>query len=387
MRIWLLLAMFVVTSPLQAMERREFARRMSQLSEGDSRARVEELLGRPDAIQTEADWDGLVISEVESVYCYGSAERLGYPTLGSVALTDNGTVKYVWGGEGEPPASGAIDEGELRRLMYLLDKAPEINSGFYDPRPVIAIVNALQPLGKDKSVLVLSEFFRVLPMLREHESGEGMILVMRTLFDVPDPAGYMGRFTLGGPRPGDEAIPDNGKPTEAQRKMQEDGFRRLPRFPIVIEDDIPFLYVAPFSIGGFVEPPVVYLEEFKKSGSLRESPLRPGGRPVDACQRVIDRIFSEPILANGGVSKDWCHANISRELQQQTLRLVMDSYELPKGIGRREWDEKPVILRWDGRQDVDLYYNGDEATWTEAVKAIAELTLSWDEKNNRYVRE
>ena len=112
---------------------------------------------------------------------------------------------------------------------------------------------------------------------------EGMFLVMRTLFDAGPEAGGMPRMQVGVPEPPD--------PNDA---------RVAPRFPIVLEDDIPLLAVVGYSIGGMPERPEDHLVWFRAHGVLRSHPLRstdrpletliaclPGTSPINCCRRRL----------------------------------------------------------------------------------------------------
>ena len=74
---------------------------------------------------------------------YGSNGHLSFATLGSIYLTNDATVQYLFGGTGLPPPTGMFVESRLRELLRLLDAVP----GSGDPLAVIAAVNALQPLA------------------------------------------------------------------------------------------------------------------------------------------------------------------------------------------------------------------------------------------------
>jgi len=53
----------------------------------------------------------------------------------------------------------------------------------YDPRALIRAVNALQPLGKERALAAIGELLRV--ALPSDPAYEGMLLVLRVLFEVP----------------------------------------------------------------------------------------------------------------------------------------------------------------------------------------------------------
>ena len=136
-------------------------------------------------------------------------------------------------GKGKPRVNALPEEQELHRLLDCLGQVrqvppiPSYPFALYNPRVLIRAVNALFPLGKEKALAVIDEFLRVhrlddddgiqLDYYAEYQLDdgeyEGVLLVLHTLFDVPETRGHS----------------------------------RLPRFPITIEGDIPLL----FTEGGY----------------------------------------------------------------------------------------------------------------------------------------
>src|SRR5262249_41157779 len=143
------------------------------------------LLGKPDDIRTQFDPGGIYPRTIKEVWCYGTNGHLTFPTLGCVSIDRKDTAKFFHGGYAEPPPTALFAEAELRELLRLIDRAPEFDGDRYDPLPVIQIVNALQPLGKEKALAALEEYLRV---DSHYHSGarQGLFLVLRVLFDVPE---------------------------------------------------------------------------------------------------------------------------------------------------------------------------------------------------------
>jgi hypothetical protein len=172
-------------------------------------------------------------------------------------------------GKGSPKTTGLLTESQLRRLLAILDDVTSYDSGSYNPRTVIRAVNELQPLGKEKALAVIEEFLRVI----EPEHGHGDICsVLRVLFDVPDEPGYMPKMFAG------DIWPSSPK----DEKL-------VPRFPISIEGEIPFLLTDDNSGDGPGPPPrpQEHIDYFRRHGRLRARPLQPTDKPLDALTAFV----------------------------------------------------------------------------------------------------
>lgn len=241
--------------------RPQFARAISELTVGMPEKDVLRQLGRPDDVRTEHDPGGISTVGTKEIWRYGTSGHLTTATLGQIYIDKNDQVQYVFG-KGTPPPKGMFEEKNLRVVLDALGEVPSYNAGWrYNPREVIRAVNLLQPLGKEKSLAAIDEFLRVASHF--HDSGrEGVFLVLRTLFDVPADPGYMPPMLVGAPTP-----------------AEPDGHSLLPRFPIAIEGDIPFLLVEGYSLAGFPEQPESHVAYFRKHGQVRAKPLAPSDRP------------------------------------------------------------------------------------------------------------
>jgi hypothetical protein len=149
-------------------------------------------------------------------------------------------------------------EEELRSLLRLLDTAPVLQGSRYNPLSTIRIVNRLQRLGKEKALAAIDEYLRVTPAPLDSEANEGVFLVHRVLFDIPEPPGYMPVMWVGAPSP--EAPKDP---------------KLLPRFPIVIVDDVPILVIRGYDILAVPQRVEEHVAYFRKHGKLRANQLRP----------------------------------------------------------------------------------------------------------------
>ena len=148
------------------------------------------------------------------------------------------------------------DDRETRMIDATLERVAETPPDRYDPGAVIDAVNALHALGKDEALLAVER--------RADEANDvpyGLFWVLRTLFDVPPDRGFP-PVRLG--------QPDIPAPAQPQR---------LPRFPVMIVNDVPLLAVRGYSLGGMPEPVQAHVDYFRAEGELRASPLsRPSSR-------------------------------------------------------------------------------------------------------------
>jgi len=343
--------------------RHEFATAMNKVKVGMSEAEVVALLGRPDDMRTERDPGGVeprtdpiafFNCKTKEVWRYGASGHLTTALLGQVYIDKDGVVEHVFG-KNTPPPKRMFAERELRSLLDALGHVPSYNSGWeYNPRNVIKAVNLLQPLGKVKALAAIDEFLRVTSHLHD-ERREGMFLVLRTLFEVPDSRstlfsapknrGYMQPMQVGGSRP---KAPDDPK--------------LLPRFPISIEGDIPFLLVRDFSSSLDPEQPESHVAYFRKNGQIRAEPLAPSNRPFRALESFAKSprwIYSEPDGFDGDDDGQLF-------LGVQLLKLLESVYRFDP-----DYDK--------GLSDAEA----DRAVGTIFAKA-ADLEIHWDSSAHKY---
>ncbi|MCH8047448.1 MAG: hypothetical protein IID44_27455 [Planctomycetes bacterium] len=323
----------------QVITRREFAAAMSQLKVGMSHRDVLRLLGEPDDKRTKYDPGGTADQKNEE-WRYGTSGHLTTATLGQVFLDDDLTVKSIFGA-GKPATEGLPEEKQLCRMLRVLDRVPSyfLHSTNYDPLPVIQAVNILQPLGQRRALAVLEEYLRV---TSSRDSGrEGMFLVLRVLFEIPDDPGH--------------------HPKIFGLLEEEKDMKSWPRFPIVVQDDIPFLAFGSFGLAGGLELPELHLAKYRDA-KIRERPLTPTNKPLQALEKLIASARWRI------VNKTW-HWNdkISRAvLQEQSLRLVNSAFRVKAGLddARLPW-KKPKQRR-------------------RILDDFSKLSLRWDPTRNNY---
>ena len=231
-------------SPKSQPERLKFAEKLAQVRYGDREAEVRRLLGTPEDIRRAPD---SVPYPTDEIWCYGTNGHGSLATVGEVCLRQ-GSVVWVAGGYGKPPLPSVIGEKELRAGMRFLHPGPEC-SGYNDPLHLIRVTNYLQPLGKEKALAIIGEYGRI------HDVGideTWLFLLLRTLFDVPQPPGHMPEMLIGAMSP---AWPKDRT--------------RVPRFPVVVVDDIPFSLLWGVTLAGEAEPVTRHVESFREHGTIR----------------------------------------------------------------------------------------------------------------------
>ena len=228
-------------------DRTEFYEALNQVKEDMSQAEVKKILGEPDDIWQYHEMGELV---ADSMWAYGSEGHLGFPTLGRVYFMDE---KVWFHGPNEDPFEQLVPEEQLRRTLRLLgDRRPR--SLTHDPLWVVRCVNALVAMGKDKAIFCIEQYLRVVSPTWDADSD--LFWVMRALFEVPDPPGYMQVPAIGAispTPPGDLTV--------------------TPRFPIVIVYEIPFNVLTGVQLGGSPEQPLWALRGYYSKWPLRKKPL------------------------------------------------------------------------------------------------------------------
>jgi hypothetical protein len=154
--------------------------------------------------------------------------------------------------------------------VSVLASAARSDFARFDPGDLIAAVNELYALGKDSALDAVERHLAAADRLADPQ--HGLFLVLRLLFEVPADPGFQPPMHIG--------IPSIAKPRDA---------RALPRFPLLVVDDIPFLLVTTFVLAGSAQPVEAHLEHFRRNGTLRAEPLRPkaDATPTEILSRLV----------------------------------------------------------------------------------------------------
>lgn len=155
-------------------------------------------------------------------------------------------------------------------LDDILERASSSDFAKYRPGPVVDAVNALLPLGKDGALAAFDRFLAAKDL--DADPHEGLFVVLRVLFEVDGNSHPPMR--LGGSMPDIPLTPSS-----------------LPRFPIVLIDDLPLLLVSGYVLGGEVEPLSVHLDHFRRHGTLRARPLAPPAMAPAARMAKLEQLY------------------------------------------------------------------------------------------------
>lgn len=316
---------------------------MAKIKEGMTENEVLALLGKPEDMQAQTDLGGISTTRTREIWRYGTAGHLTFPTLGCVYIDKDRKVQYVDWERGEPPDPKILPEEQLRSLLRLIDKAPSYNSAYHcNPLRVIQIVNALQPLGKEKALAAIEEYLRVASKL-EDNGREGVFLVLRVLFDIPTDPGYMPRMYVGAPYP--------SEPKDA---------KQIPRFPILLQDDVPLLLVSGYMLAGIPQQPESHVKYFREKGQLRSKLLSPGDAPLG---------LFDALEKNKSIRYEKHDAQSGILIANQLLNLIESVY-------RRDADR-------DGLK-FSPYYDEVDCLWKSIEADVAKLHIRWNHEKARY---
>jgi hypothetical protein len=217
---------------------------------------------------------------------------------------------------------------------------------YYNPRTVIRAVNELLPLGKEKSLALIEEFVRVIspPEEAPGRTGESAIFpVLRVLFEVPSDPGYMPEML---------ASPDSPK----DKKL-------LPRYPVCLEEDIPFFLSDWRNGDGGDRPPDAQedIDYFRRHGRLRARPLRPTDKPWDAITAFAKSPRWKALPRRN--QRDQLYG-----LQYEMLNLLDSVYQIDP----------------DPSREMFPFWPAGAAQRQKVLNEVARLKIRWNPSENQY---
>jgi hypothetical protein len=149
-----------------------------------------------------------------------------------------------------------------------IDDAARLSFDDHDPVLVVAAVGELVPLGRDAALRRIREVAADVPPAPD---AVGLMWVLRTLFDVPADVGHA-PLDLGDP----DVPPPPGN--------------SLPRFPIVLVQDVPLLVVRGYVLAGFPGSVADNADFYEEHGRIRAAPLAP---EPDGLREAFHRVWGE----------------------------------------------------------------------------------------------
>ena len=289
---------------------------------------------------------------------YGGSKDTAPASVGSVYFDKRGLVRAVCG-KGTAVSEGILDEQTLRAVFAVLSQVPSYNDSgeHFDARKVIRAVNTLQPLGKARALAAIEEFLRVTPA--HDPAREGIFLVLRALFEVPSNLDNMPTMYVGQPYP----MPP------ADRTLS-------PRFPLVLEGDVPFHLVVSFGLFGVPEVPERHCASFRRDGVIRDRPLVPTNDPIGALDlfmqssrwRFVDRHgqMNNRVLADRNLRRQLLRlldTVIYTERDRNGAFVLPDEYALNELFDRIRGQD----LKWDASRAIYTFADGTVLPTTQTL--------------------
>jgi hypothetical protein len=247
----------------------------------------------------------------------------------------------------------------LSPTQRLINAVPSVNQLEFNPVPLIRAVNHLHGLGKEKAIAALRDFLTIAgdhpfaqrdPENIDTSDRQCVFLIVRLLFQPATQGEVLPQIKIGAMSP----RPD---------PMEEE---QWPLYPLVLQDDIPFLIMSGVLLRGSAQRPEEHVDWAEKHGKLRNKPLCPADNPFQA----VATLWSQPKavkLFGGSDSKrpsEYCRTY----LRMQGWRMVREL------VGHKQ----PLFQEENGvRYDVD-------ADWEELRRAASEIKIYWDEKKQGY---
>lgn len=353
-------SLLAIQAPVQALpdrsDRAAFSLALVHIKRGMTEKQVLAVIGRPDYIRPTPYATPEMRPAGDVTWYYGSPGKNSMGTLGQVRFGSANSVSDVMGAsEQAPVASRLFREDELRPILLLLDSTRGLTR-HYDPLAYIRIVNAPQPLGKERALAAISEFLRV---SANHEAQEGIFFVLRVLFDVPNPPAHMPQMLIG-----------------AMAPLEPTDMRICPRFPVIIVDDVPFSVLDGLMLGGVAQNPAEHVEYFRKHGAIRKELLRPPDDPMrimSDLKKSQDWIWNRPYSGRGMMGDKWNvrdEGDVVSFLRDEWLRVVDTLYHVE--------DDNSFY----GTKLVGLQHPGK--AWTEVENSFRAMKTRWDPAAMRY---
>lgn len=334
--------------------RATFTKRMAKVQRGMSPLQVVALLGPPDEIR------GLDADERIVRWCYGVGKESGFPTLGQVWFirqTKNSqrseSVLHAYGGQDSPPSEKIISEPDLRRLLDVVgtvdfDKTGGLFGWTFDSLIYIRAVNILLPEGKERILVVLSEYFRVWGV----SPLENILALIQLLFESSSQQSTVPAFTQ-----------------RLYYSPGSSGIEDIPDFPIVIIQDVPILMFGNYMNEGIHDgynPPRQYLQYLRKQGHLRSQPLHPTDQPLE----ILVKLVGEEGIRDDRLS-DY-DASKRQAFMHQLLRLL-----------RSVAPETRLYCLAPEQPDVKI----KAEQWQQILAEASRRTIRWNPSINDYKRQ
>ena len=144
-------------------------------------------------------------------------------------------------------------------LFALLDAVGPIDGDQYDPRPVIAAINALQPLGRETGTALLQRYARA--RVASLSDRDGLFAVLRVVYEPPE---HVFARTTDSCTPAQQAVVESGclrPPRLGSPSPAPPADLRSLRYPFFVLGDVPLSLVRGYALAGKAEPFGMHLDE------------------------------------------------------------------------------------------------------------------------------
>lgn len=337
---------------------------LAEIRKGDSADRVRQLLGSPymgeAEMALEAEW---LRTPKDAAWTFTCLDAKPGVIWAIFWFDKSARVVSMWRTDVPSTMDDQLSSTEQVTAARVLDKATRLDGDKFDPLATIRTVNTLTGLGKRKALAALWRF--VQEPDNRNSRDEGVFLILRVLFEIPE-VGYMPAMHLGAP-----TLTEPKNATVA------------PRFPIVIQDDVPLMLVYGYSGGGAPQVVQDHLAYFGRFGAIRPRPLRPPDNPLPVLERLersrkafwlkeyAPRYGSFPLISASQIS------NPRSMLREQLLKTIdpiyhvdgLEGYRLPfpEEEEQKRWREIELEVarrkpRWDAQQQTYVSTVGTKRT-------------------------
>jgi len=248
-----------------------------------------------------------------------------------------------------PAIAGSVRMLEIPPAAKLSPELELINSAsgwpFRNPDSVdlIRAVNALQRLGKNEALNTLDRYVELTNSFDYWQDHEIVFWIMRVLFE---------------PVRLDDRIP---RPMIAVYLVDRDSAEgaNWPLNPMALVDDVPFMIGHRIFSGGMPEHPSSHIQWARKHGVMRDEPLRPTVSPLLAAESILASPQSQRL-------DEYARKQAEQIVREHAYKMVDDL--LPLSPPRRFDDAV------------------DEAYWRAQVETSAAAQITWDAKQERFIR-
>lgn len=239
---------------------------------------------------------------------------------------------------GQPVLSGAVQA---------INGAPSSLGWDYDPAAMVRAVNALHGLGKEPAINALRDYLKLARVY-------GPVFEKRIAASIDTSDQSCLKLLI--PLAFERIDPTQKLP---ERDMEGDGYRlkheRWPNFDVQLEDNIPFHVVFYSGSTGSRSTTAWLVDWAEDHGRLRHEPLKPATDPLDAADRICDKVAKR-----SGMNDD-----LRRHIRLQALRMV-------RHLLAEDATESNVT---------------DPGRWRKLKLLVGQLHLKWDAEHQEYVSQ